>query len=177
MALTQDAAREISILFRENRIQKTYWSVLRGYLPDQGRIELPLELDSTGDLVAARTDYLTKARIELPFAVGKIHPTARYSLAEVRPQTGRYHQIRRHFNRLNHPVIGDVTHGDGHHNKFFRTQLELPGLCLRAMSLELENWRGQRLCISAEVDNNWQKINKLFTKAADDGCSSAAKPQ
>ncbi len=47
------------------------------------------------------------------------HPTTRYSLAEIRPQSGRRRQIRRHFKHIFHP-IGDTTYGEGRHNRFFR---------------------------------------------------------
>lgn len=138
-ALSSESASKFGKVFRENRAQKTYYAVVRGYLTeDKGRIEIPLESDSTGELYNAITDYEVISKVELPFAVGKRHPTTRYSLVKVMPVTGRFHQIRRHFARLSHPVIGDCMHGDSHHNRFFREQLGVSGLMLRASALEID---------------------------------------
>src|SRR5262249_31804642 len=115
-ALDKKSASILSSRFREGAIRKRYFAIARGWAPEGGTIDLPLELDSTGDLAEARTRFQTRARVELPHAVGKRFATARYSLVEAWPETGRYHQIRRHFARLSHPLVGDREHGDSHHN-------------------------------------------------------------
>ena len=51
----------------------------------------------------------------------------RASLVLARPETGRWHQIRRHLNGLSHPIVGDTSHGDGRTNRLFRQQLGFPG--------------------------------------------------
>lgn len=123
--------------FQEGRASKVYRAVCRGWLQDSGRIEMPLERDSNGSLVDATTDYRVLGRVEKPNAIGKRYASARYSLVEARPLTGRWHQIRRHLARSGHPIVGDREHGDSHHNRFFRGELGLPGLWLRAESLEV----------------------------------------
>jgi tRNA pseudouridine65 synthase len=44
----------------------------------------------------------------------------RCSLLLVEPETGRYHQVRRHVRDLHHPVLGDTKHGDSHENRAWR---------------------------------------------------------
>jgi tRNA pseudouridine65 synthase len=135
-ALNSPTAGQMCRKFQESSVKKTYFAIARGYTNDKGVIDIPLELDSTGDLAEALTRYRTLARVELPHAVGKRHPTARYSLIEAHPETGRFHQVRRHLARLSHPLIGDAVHGDSHHNRFFRTTLDCPGLWLKAKAIE-----------------------------------------
>jgi tRNA pseudouridine65 synthase len=146
-----------------NRISKTYWAVVRGYVPQHGEIALPLESDSTGQLMPARTVFRSRERLELPYAIGSRHATARYSWLEVQPMTGRFHQIRRHFNRIAHPVVGCGTHGDSRHNRFFREKLGIAGLCLRATEVRIQlpelDWN---FTISAGFDEKWQRIEALF---------------
>lgn len=138
-ALSSESASKFCRAFTENRAHKTYYAVVRGFLSaPQGRIALPLESDSSGELYDAITDYEVVAQVELPYAVGKRHPTARYSLVKVKPVTGRFHQIRRHFARLSHPIIGDCVHGDSYHNRFFREQLGVSGLMLRSTELVID---------------------------------------
>jgi len=74
------------------------------------------------------------SRVEYPQPVGR-YATARYSLVQLNPKTGRRHQIRRHLKHLNHPVIGDRKHGDRDHNEFFREQLQLNRMMLVAKRL------------------------------------------
>lgn len=161
-ALHSEAASFWAQQFQSHSVEKTYWTVVRGYLPDRGDINLPLELDSTGELAESMTSYRTLARMELPEAVGRRHQTARYSWVEVRPRTGRFHQIRRHMNRISHPVIGDATHGDSHHNRFFREKLGIAGLCLRSVGLKFPE--PVPLEILAPNHPKWRQIAGLFEK-------------
>jgi tRNA pseudouridine65 synthase len=62
---------------------------------------------------------------------------ARYSWVEVRPETGRFHQVRRHLKHLGHPVIGDAVYGRGEHNRYLRERAGLDRLVLHASALEL----------------------------------------
>lgn len=64
---------------------------------------------------------------------------ARCTLVEVRPHTGRLHQVRRHLKHLAHPIVGDVRYGDGRINRAFRTDFGLHRLALHAWSLRFEH--------------------------------------
>lgn len=162
-AMSKDSTRELSRLFMERKLQKTYHAVVRGYVAEEGHIDLPLEIDEVGTLLEATTLYKRLATVELPYAVGKKYSTTRYSLVEVQPVTGRWHQIRRHFDRISHPLLGDIEHGDSHHNRFFRDELKIQGLCLKALRIQLEHpWLGHNLSIEAPACAKWNKIYQLF---------------
>lgn len=155
-ALNKETANSLCRQFQEGRVEKTYFAVVRGWTDDEGVIERELALDSTGDLVHARTRYRTRARVELPDAVGKRHPTSRYSLVEAKPETGRFHQVRRHFAGLAHPLVGDCAHGDSHHNRHFRVNLEMPGLWLKAKAISFEHpATGETLNVETAWSPRW----------------------
>jgi tRNA pseudouridine65 synthase len=74
--------------------------------------------------------------VTLPIPVGR-WPEARYSLVELCPHTGRLHQLRKHMAHLRHPIVGDVRHGEGRHNRLFREHLGVHRMLLHARALSL----------------------------------------
>lgn len=161
---TKEATAHLNAQFRNHEVQKTYHAVVRGWFKEKnGVIDLELELDSTGERVACETAYSTLAQIELPFSVNVKFPTTRYSWLEVKPKTGRFHQIRRHMNRVAHPILGDREHGDSHHNRFFREQLSVEGLCLSAVRLEFTHpGTLKKVVFESFVSDKWRKLAEIF---------------
>ena len=103
VAYTPKAAAALSQLFQEYRIQKTYWAIVTGELAnlnEQGLIDHDLDGKS------AQTRYRILKRL----------PENRL-LMEAAPLTGRLHQIRRHFDLLECPVLGDPKYGRGNKNR------------------------------------------------------------
>lgn len=145
-ALDPQTARAVSDQFAAAHVTKTYLAVVRGFAPQSGRIDHPLkEKHDAADPLKARqhkpaqtavTEYRQLAQIEWPWSVDR-YATARYSLLECRPRTGRRHQLRRHLKHIDHPIIGDTTYGKGPHNRLFRERLGIHRLLLHAMQLGL----------------------------------------
>lgn len=116
--------------------QKGYWLVTRGWVEKEGLIDFPLEARAkkSEQLVSAQTSFVCLKHFEIPYAVDRF-PTERYSLVQANPLTGRQHQLRKHFRKLAHPLVGDVKYGHGKHNFFFRSTVKCHGLLLWARSL------------------------------------------
>lgn len=138
MALSSEVARSIKEQFDNHTTRKTYLTVCRGYCPPIGIIQEPLYNDR-GVLQKAETHFERLDTIELPIKVATRYETSRYSLVKVTPKTGRYHQIRKHFAKMRHYLIGDTKHGDLHHNRMFQEKLGCYGLLLHAQSLSFEH--------------------------------------
>lgn len=130
------AARALVDSFTARRVAKRYLAVVRGWAPEAGEIDRPLAREPGGPSDPASTRFRSVARAELPHAVGR-YPSARYSLLEAEPHTGRTHQLRRHLAGISHPIVGDVTHGDSRHNRFFRERFGSRRLLLHAWRLTL----------------------------------------
>lgn len=168
-ALDPDTARRLSQDFAAHRVHKEYLALVRGWAPLTRYIDYPLreELDRIADAMAspdkpaqsAQTHLRCLARIELPHAVSPRHPTSRYSLVRLLPQTGRKHQLRRHLAHLSHPIVGDTTHGDGRHNRFFREHFDCHRLMLQCRRLAIRHpVHGQLLQLEAGLDESWQRV-------------------
>ncbi len=168
-ALNPESASQLGRQFQSQTVRKRYEAIVRGWTKDEFSIDLPLESDPDEDgtgkvtTVAALTHCRKIRQVEFAEAVGKKFTTARYSWLSVKPETGRYHQIRRHLNRISHPILGDTDHGDSHHNRFFRERLAQRGLCLRAFEIEFKHPRtGETLHLTARANRKWQRLRKIF---------------
>ena len=78
-------------------------------------------------------------------------PTSRYSLVNLKPQTGRYHQLRKHMAHIFHPIIGDRPHGCNKQNRIWKHQFNMDTMFLHASSLEFNTKEGSQICIKAEL--------------------------
>ena len=157
-----DAARHWGIAFQDGRIRKRYLALVRGWPPQVGEIDHPLARDperpSAGQLhLEALTRYRRLACFDWPFSVDARHPTTRYALVEADPQTGRRHQIRRHFKHIAHPLVGDTTHGKGQHNRAVAQWLGTARLWLHAQRVELPT-DGGVLRIEAACGPEWMPL-------------------
>jgi tRNA pseudouridine65 synthase len=144
-------------LFETNTIQKKYLALLRGHLPAAGTIDSPVKNDR-GNYKEALTHYTCLQHIELPIPV-EPYETARYSLVEFIPQTGRMHQLRIHANKISHPIIGDPKYGNRHHNHMFMERFGISHLFLHASSLEFKQpFTGEQISICASLPEFWKTL-------------------
>lgn len=160
----KDSIKHLNLQFQSHSVQKKYHAIVRGWFKiESGSLDLPLELDSTGDLAKCKTNYKTLKKLEMNYSINPKFPTSRYSLLEVEPITGRWHQIRRHMNRASHPLIGDSEHGDLRHNRFFKDHLQIEGLCLRAFEISFQHPQSLKPCLfQAPLTEKWKTIFLKF---------------
>jgi tRNA pseudouridine65 synthase len=131
-ALDREMTGLLSVLFAERRVQKTYLAMVRGYL-SAGGSERPLMVDEVEK--PSRTTWRPLTRVQIPWPLRQF-ATQRYTLVACAPHTGRRHQIRRHLKHASHPIVGDGTHGDLHHNRLWRSAFGIQRLMLVAARLQ-----------------------------------------
>ena len=136
-ALSPEIASNLQYQFSTRSIKKEYMALVRGFCPEEGKIENALSNDD-GKLQTASTFYKRLKQIELPIPNAKFD-TSRYSIVNVQPHTGRKHQIRKHFAKIRHYLIGDTTHGDLHQNRNFAQYTGITGLMLHATKLTVSH--------------------------------------
>ncbi|MCP4598872.1 pseudouridine synthase [Neptuniibacter sp.] len=168
----KEIAQKMNVIFAERKVDKTYLCMVRGYTSEQDVIDYPLkeQLDKIADKHAdqdkpaqdAVSHYKRLATVEIDMPVGR-YEKSRYSLVEVKPQTGRKHQIRRHMKHIFHPIAGDTKHGDNKHNKALRERFELQRLMLMASHISFEHpITGEILSITAPVDTYTDQLFASF---------------
>jgi tRNA pseudouridine65 synthase len=156
-ALDKDTERLMQTQFMENRVSKKYLAIVRGHTPDEQDIDYPLRKEN-GTLQDAFTHYKTLARTELDVPLGN-HPTSRYSLVMAQPQTGRMHQLRKHFSHIFHPIIGDRTHGCNKQNKLFKERWAMETMLLHALELKFTHpLSGLNVVIEAPLQDEFLRV-------------------
>ncbi len=100
VAHSKGMARKLSGLFRERAVEKRYRALVAGDFSSQPsplRVEQPID----GKEAVSELSFL------------EINTDGDQSFVDVRIETGRKHQIRRHLKELGHPVLGDRLYGTG----------------------------------------------------------------
>lgn len=134
--------------------QKIYHALVRGGLEQEGEFSFDLNNDKKVPQ-KARTCYQVIERL------------GDYDFVKIQIFTGRRHQIRRHFSRRMHHVIGDTKYGKGVTNQYFRDQYGLKRIFLHASKLEIIHpSSGRQIAINAALPQDLQgtlDAMRLFT--------------
>jgi 23S rRNA pseudouridine1911/1915/1917 synthase len=108
VAKSERAYTALKRAFKERTVDKTYHAMVQGH-PDplRGTIDAPIGRHPTHDgrwaVTGSGKPSVTHYEVIEAFRAA--------SLAEVRLETGRTHQIRVHFAALRHPCVGDLSYG------------------------------------------------------------------
>jgi len=172
---TQKAFAYFKEQFMNREIKKTYHAVVSGFMKyDHGVINKPIGRSpkdfrrhlagrgAKGEMREAITEYRVLKRLTLPLApslikVGKASPdkgrVERFSYLEIKPKTGRTHQIRVHMKFLNHPVACDSLYSPDKPCP--------PGfnrLALHAKSIEFKDLKGKSIKIESPLPKEFKEI-------------------
>jgi 23S rRNA pseudouridine1911/1915/1917 synthase len=161
VALKEFSHRELVKQFQTRQVAKRYLALVYGRVdPPEGVIDLPLGRDRRHRTrISPRTDRprnaVTAYRV-LRFYDG-------FSFLEVRPVTGRTHQIRVHFWARGFPVVGDNVYVRRDRVRPLPGGFQLDRLFLHAESLEFHHPRtGRRLVFTVPLPDELVEIlNRL----------------
>jgi 23S rRNA pseudouridine1911/1915/1917 synthase len=152
VAKNDEAHRKLSAQFAAREVKKKYIALVHGWMKkDSGTINQSISRDRvrrtrmTTRLSGGRsaiTHYRVLRRLDTNYG--------KFTLLEVRIDTGRTHQIRVHMAALGHPVVGDTTYGAAREirsrkpvnpGKSAATFVTLPRNFLHAAELEFQHPR------------------------------------
>jgi tRNA pseudouridine65 synthase len=143
---------EIQQLFRERKIRKTYLAIVRGYTPLSGIIDYAIGDNKKQDAI---TRFETISHLEIDVPCGNFQ-TSRYSYIRLFPETGRYHQLRKHMAHIFYPIIGDRPHGCNKQNRFWKEHFGLSDMMLHAESLSF-TFKAEIINIQAPLTTSFKE--------------------
>ncbi|MBZ6075578.1 RluA family pseudouridine synthase [Microvirga puerhi] len=122
------AIARLNELFRKNEVDKVYWAVVEsGPHDDEGEIDLPLAPKSPDRGWWMKVDPKGQPSLTKWKVLGRGEGL---TLLELRPVTGRTHQLRVHCAAMNFPILGDPIYGTA-------PRFGGPGLHLHARSVTI----------------------------------------
>jgi RluA family pseudouridine synthase len=157
-ARTKPAAGALGKALMGRRFAKTYLAIVAPGPPEPaaGKIELPLRREEIG-----REAYMRVCLPDHPdaeTALSRYRTLARgegAALLELRPETGRMHQLRVHLAAIGRPIAGDVRYGGA----LTLAGQPVPRLMLHAAALEFPHPEGgERQRIEAPVPADFQAV-------------------
>jgi len=128
LAKNQDTFSFLKEQFQERKVKKVYNAVVWGNMKtDEGVVDVPIGRSgkdfrqwsatrgARGQLREAITEYKVLARFSAHegYVSDKEEDGEKFVFLEVRPKTGRTHQIRVHMKYLNNPIVGDSLYAEG----------------------------------------------------------------
>ncbi len=156
LAKTGKAHEFLKQQFQDRSIKKTYIAIVSGSVKDErGFVKKPIGRSprdfrrysagrgARGEMREAETFYRVLKRF------------GNFTALEVRPKTGRTHQIRVHMKYLNHPVACDSLYNPGH-----PCPEGISRLALHAHKIEFQNLKGETVKVESPLPNEFEKVLK-----------------
>ena len=163
LASKREYVASFQALFTNNEIQKIYYGVVRGFSQDNKIINSPVKGRDALVYREAETHLNCLDKIELNIPV-KPYDSSRYSLVELRPKTGRMHQLRIHMNKVSTPLINDAKYGDKNHDLMYTKQFGWKNLFLHAGSLEfIHPFTNKKLILKSSFSEDWVQLFQEFS--------------
>ena len=167
LAKKRSMLRHLHEALRNDAMDKRYLALVQGdWDAELKQVNAPLQkniLRSGERLVVVNSEgkaAITQFRVLRRFA-------QQATLLEVKPVTGRTHQIRVHTRHAGHAIAGDSKYGD---EVFSQQMRELGGkrLFLHAYSLRVPSLDGEELKFEAAVDERWSRCIERLAKQCDE---------
>lgn len=146
------AHMKMSKQIQDRQVIKKYIALVRGIVPeDEATIDIPIAR-STKDRKKMAVDPKGKNAVT-HFKVLKRYE--KYTLLELKIDTGRTHQIRVHMSYIGHPVVGDMVYSNG------KNEFGIEGQMLHAKYLEFKHpITGKELKLEAPIPEYFEEVLK-----------------
>ena len=158
IAKNQSAFLWLKKQFQNRKVNKVYNAFVWGEMKnDRGIIDKPIgrskndfrqrsaERGKKGKIRDAVTHFVVKKR------------SGGFSFLEIRPKTGRTHQIRVHLKAVGYPVVGDTLYAPKR-----SPALGFNRLALHAVAIEFENLARKKISVTAPLPEDFQNALKNF---------------
>ena len=172
-AKTAEAHAALNSQFEQRMVEKVYFGIVAGTpTAESGRIDAPL-IESSKEAGVVKVSHRSGREAVTEYRVlERFHG---YAFMELRPRTGRTHQIRAHLQSIGIPLLADRIYGDGapfclsHIKPGYKSAGEekplLERTALHAFAISFDHPEtGERTNLSAEMPKDMSAVLKYLRK-------------
>ncbi len=146
LARTSKAASRLSEQFRQKKVKKVYWALVKGKIRDQGELKDFIQRMGVNSKISKKQNGKSA---ELSFR--RLQYSHGLSLVEINLGTGRHHQIRIQLSNIGYPIIGDFRYGS-------KEVFPQKTLALHARSITIQHPVTKKIMtFSATLEKTWPK--------------------
>lgn len=158
IAKTQASFEFLKQQFQERAVSKIYHAFVYGKIKiKKGIIDRPIARSKSDfRLWTAQGNGRGEAR-EAVTGFSVLAANEEVTYVEVRPKTGRTHQIRVHFKSFHHPIVCDNLYASG-----MPSELGFERLALHAYQISFKNMAGKQIEVEAPFPADFQVALKYF---------------
>jgi 23S rRNA pseudouridine1911/1915/1917 synthase len=161
VAKNDEAHRKLSAQFAAREVKKKYVALVHGWVKkDSGTLSQSISRDPVRRMKmttrmeggrTAVTHYRAVRRLDTKYG--------KFTLLDVKTDTGRTHQIRVHVSTMGHPIVGDTTYGAPKQVRGKNAVTVLPRNFLHAAELEFKHPRtGESISLKSELPKELQEF-------------------
>lgn len=163
LALSSEVAKTLTLQFEHKEVKKTYFAIVLGETENEGIFDSKVVVKKKSNF---RKNAITRYKTIKTVSTGIEHKemeNAKISLVEINPETGRWHQIRQHFAKNMHDIIGDKKHGDFAFNRTIADLTDIRRLFLHAGRIEFAHpVNNEKIVLEAPIPESFlETLNKF----------------
>ena len=145
LAKNEEVQKFLKKQFQNRTVHKTYYAIVEGVPKlQEAKIDLPISRDlkrpTTFRVDASGKEAVTYYKV--------LKSDDKHALVELRPVSGRTHQLRVHMKYLGHPIVGDVVYGNEKAGRLF----------LHAKALEITLPGGKRVTFETDLPKEFGDV-------------------
>jgi len=155
----QKTFEHLKTLFQKHEIKKIYLALVAGVPKNkEGVIDAPIGIKNGTLKRSVHATRMVKPAVTEYSVTKEVHKNGEtYALLNVKPATGRTHQIRVHLASIGHPIAGDTMYGKKKQPAFAKR------LMLHALSLTFSDGRGRRFEFDANPPGDFNDAAEIST--------------
>ncbi len=159
LARSSEVAHHLALQFERKEVEKEYVSIVLGEIPEEGFFDGKVVVKKKSKFKKDALTRFQRERLVQTNISYKEHTNVCLSLVRVMPETGRWHQIRQHFAKNRHDIVGDSHHGDFTLNKLIKAEWGFNRLMLHASKLAFTHpVSGVKLNFEAKLPDEFEQL-------------------